>query len=80
MATLKPLFDVGKARQAIEKGRRTKWWLRRGSMKSGFRYVDTQGNKITDEIHLERIKSLVIPPAWKYVRISPTRGSRVQAV
>ncbi|CAN5368691.1 DNA topoisomerase IB [soil metagenome] len=80
MATSKPLFDVGKARQAIEKGRRAKWWKRRGSMKSGFHYVDAEGQKITDEAHLERIKGLVIPPAWKYIRISPTHGSRLQAV
>ncbi len=80
MADSQPLFDVSKARQAIEKGRRAKWWRRRGSMKSGFHYVDADGNKITDETHLERIKALVIPPAWKYVRISPTHGSRLQAV
>lgn len=49
-------------------------------MKSGFHYVDADGQKITDDTHLERIKALVIPPAWKHVRISPTRGSRLQAV
>ena len=80
MTISKPLFDVGKARQSIEKGRRAKWWKRRGSMKSGFHYVDNDGRKITDEAHLDRIKSLVIPPAWKHVRIAPTPGSRVQAV
>ena len=80
MAISKPLFDVSKARQSIEKGRRAKWWRRRGSMRSGFHYVDNEGRKITDEAHLERIRSLVIPPAWKYVRISPTAGSRLQAV
>ena len=80
MAIAKPLFDVGKARQSIEKGRRAKWWKRRGSMKSGFHYVDAAGKKITDEAHLERIRSLVIPPAWKHVRIAPTPGCRIQAV
>ena len=49
-------------------------------MKRGFYYVDTEGSKVTDEAHLERIRGLVIPPAWKYVRISPTHGSRLQAV
>jgi DNA topoisomerase-1 len=29
---------------------------------------------------LERIKSLVIPPAWRHVRISPSASGRVQAV
>jgi DNA topoisomerase I len=80
VAISKPLFDVGKARQMIEKGRRSKWWRRLGSMKSGFYYVDAAGHKITDATHLERIRGLVIPPAWKYVRISPTHGSRLQAV
>ncbi len=80
MVGSQPLFDVKKARQTIEKGRRAKWWLRRGSMKSGSHYVDAQGKKIADEAHLERIKGLVIPPAWRYVRISPTHGSRLQAV
>ncbi len=80
MAISKPLFDVSKARQAIEKGRRAKWWKRRGSMRSGFHYVNADGEKITDETHLDRIKLLVIPPAWKYVRISPTPGSRLQAL
>lgn len=80
MAISKPLFDVGKARQTIEKGRRSNWWKRRGSMKAGFHYVDVDGRKISDEAHLERIRSLVIPPAWKFVRISPTPGSRLQAV
>jgi DNA topoisomerase I len=80
MTNSEPLFDVSKARQAIEKGRRGKWWKRRGSLKRGFHYVDAEGQKITDEAHLERIKALVIPPAWKYVRISPTHGSRLQAV
>ena len=36
--------------------------------------------KITDEKHLERIKSLVIPPAWKYVRISPSPNGKLQAI
>lgn len=80
MADSQPIFDVAKARQRIEKGRRGKWWKRRGSMKRGFFYIDADGQKITDEAHLERIRALVIPPAWKYVRISPTHGSRLQAV
>jgi DNA topoisomerase-1 len=80
MEIKKPIFDISRARRAIEKGRRAKWWIRRGSMKSGFHYVDKDGQKITDETALERIRSLVIPPAWKYVRISPTKGSPLQAV
>ena len=80
MATEKPIFDVSKAKLTIEKGKRSKWWQRRGSMARGFHYTDAGGAKIGDEARLERIRSLVIPPAWRHVRISPAPGSRVQAV
>lgn len=75
-----PIFDVEKAKNAIEKGRRSKWWLRKGALARGFWYVDANGKKITDAEQLERIKLIVIPPAWKHVRIAPTAGSRLQAV
>ena len=64
----------------IEKGRRAKWWQRKGSRSRGFYYVDVNGKRITDEADLERIKQLVLPPAWRHVRISPSAGSRLQAV
>ena len=44
-----------------------------------FRYLDANGRKITDEQKLERIRSLVIPPAWKDVWISPSARSKLQA-
>ena len=44
-----------------------------------FRYVDAQGRRITKKEHLERIESLVIPPAWKDVWISPHPGAKLQA-
>jgi DNA topoisomerase I len=53
-------------------------WRREGS-RGRFRYVDARGNRITDEDKLERIKSLVIPPAWKDVWISPSASSKLQA-
>jgi DNA topoisomerase I len=34
-----------------------------------FYYEDKDGNKITEEKHLDRIKALVIPPAWQNVWI-----------
>lgn len=80
MALKKPIFDTARAKLTIEKGRRAKWWRRRGSMARGFFYVDEGDVRITDEARLERIKSLVIPPAWRHVRIAPTPGCRVQAV
>jgi DNA topoisomerase I len=57
---------------------RTGGWRRLGS--SGrFRYVDARGNKIADEAKLERIRALVIPPAWKDVWISPSPSAKLQA-
>src|SRR3954463_805641 len=53
-------------------------WTRVGS--SGrFRYLDARGNAITDAEKLERIRALVIPPAWKEVWISPNAGAKLQA-
>jgi DNA topoisomerase I len=53
-------------------------WRRLGS--SGrFRYVDARGNRISDEDKLERIRGLVIPPAWKDVWISPSASAKLQA-
>jgi len=53
-------------------------WKREGS-RGRFRYVDARGNRITDAEKLERIKALVIPPAWKDVWISPRSGAKLQA-
>jgi len=80
MAIPKPTFDKAKAKVTIEKGRRAKWIMRRGGKGRGFFYLDAAGKKITDETTLERIKALVIPPAWRYVRISPAASSSIQAV
>ncbi|MEP7038194.1 MAG: hypothetical protein ABI891_07615, partial [Acidobacteriota bacterium] len=80
MAKIKQEIDTKKAKETITKGRRAKWLERKGGKKSGFRYVEADGKQIKDEKHLERIKLLVIPPAWKYVRISPAPSSKIQAV
>jgi len=53
-------------------------WRRTGS-KRRFRYLDADGREITDEETLERIRALVIPPAWKEVWISPSGRSKLQA-
>jgi DNA topoisomerase-1 len=63
-----------------EKGCRSKWWLRRGSPKKGFSYFTCDGKKITDDAALEKIRALVIPPAWRHVRISPAVSGKLQAV
>lgn len=44
-----------------------------------FSYVDTSGKKITSDIILERIKQLVIPPAWENVWICPSPTGYLQA-
>ena len=53
-------------------------WKRAGSKKR-FRYLDGRGNPIDDPAKIERIESLVIPPAWKDVWISPRAGAKLQA-
>jgi DNA topoisomerase-1 len=45
---------------------------------SGFIYVDDEGNAIKDKDILERIRLLVIPPAWENVWISPYENSHLQ--
>jgi DNA topoisomerase-1 len=52
-------------------------WRRLGRRR--FRYVDSRGRPITDETQLDRIRSLVIPPAWRDVWISPNASARLQA-
>ena len=44
-----------------------------------FRYLDSRGDRITDEAKLERIDALRIPPAWKDVWISPNARANLQA-
>jgi DNA topoisomerase-1 len=71
---------VKKPLDSVEHGGRKGWWRRCGSKSRGFWYEDHAGKRITDKEQLERIQSLVIPPAWKHVRISPRPKSRLQAV
>ena len=78
--TKTPIFDTSLTRKKIESGRRAKWWQRKGSKSKNFKYFDAENKQVTDKIQLERIKSLVIPPAWKFVRVNPMAGGKVQAV
>lgn len=64
----------------VERGQRARWLRRRGSKRRGFWYEDIMGRRITDEEQLERINALVVPPAWKHVRVSPSARSRLQAI
>lgn len=45
----------------------------------GFRYVDADGKPVRDKATLKRIRSLVIPPAWKDVWICPISNGHLQA-
>lgn len=45
----------------------------------GFTYLLPNGSKVTDEATLERIRALVIPPAWTDVWICPTANGHLQA-
>src|SRR3954470_9199048 len=56
-----------------------RWILRRGTQRSGFRYVDESGKRIADRRQLARIAALVIPPAWRDVHIAASAASSVQA-
>ena len=52
-------------------------WRRLGRRR--FRYVDASGAEIRDAEQLARVRSLVIPPAWEDVWISPNPRAHVQA-
>lgn len=54
--------------------------IRRRRAGSGFVYLDRDDKPIRDEETLARIRSLVIPPAWTSVWISPSANNHIQAV
>jgi DNA topoisomerase-1 len=45
-----------------------------------FRYTSPDGKQLSDSATLDRIRALVIPPAWESVWISPSADSHIQAV
>lgn len=53
--------------------------IRRQPVKTGFRYLDANGNTICDDETAARIKSLAIPPAWQDVWICPSPNGHIQA-
>ena len=54
--------------------------IRRRKTGSGQMYLDVDDQPLKDEGTLERIKSLVIPPAWSSVWISPDPEGHIQAI
>src|SRR6267142_2566767 len=53
--------------------------IRRIGSRSRVRYVGPNGGTIADRAELQRIKSLVIPPAWTDVWICPDPRGHLQA-
>lgn len=53
-------------------------WTRRRSGR-GFVYLDEQGGRLTDA-DAERVRDLVIPPAWEKVWVTPYGNGHLQAV
>jgi DNA topoisomerase-1 len=53
-------------------------WTRRRAGK-GFVYLDANGQRLGGE-DVERIKALVIPPAWQDVWICPYPNGHIQVV
>jgi DNA topoisomerase-1 len=53
--------------------------IRRIGSKSRVRYVHPNGRTVSDRAELQRIKSLVIPPAWTDVWICPDPRGHLQA-
>ncbi|WP_430785734.1 DNA topoisomerase IB [Actinoplanes sp. G11-F43] len=51
-----------------------------GLTRSGRRVLDAAGDPVRDPETLDRVKSLVIPPAWKKVWIAPDPRGHIQAV
>jgi DNA topoisomerase I len=57
----------------------TKPGIRRRKHGSTFEYVGPDGRVIRNRVELERIRALVIPPAWRDVWISPDPRGHLQA-
>ena len=57
----------------------TKPGIRRQRAGRGFKFVGPEGREVTDAATLERIRALVIPPAWTDVWICPIPNGHLQA-
>lgn len=73
-----PLESAAEAGLRYVKG--TSFCIRRISRGKSFRYVGPDGEPLRDPKQLERIRSLVIPPAWTNVRICHWPHGHLQAV
>jgi DNA topoisomerase-1 len=66
-AGLRYVSDCGPCIQRIRRGK-------------SFRYLGPDGKSVRDGKHLERIRTLAIPPAWENVWICPSANGHLQAV
>src|SRR5438093_995577 len=57
----------------------TRWLRRIGSKGSGFRYVDERGRPLRDQRTIQRIRALVLPPAWRDVHVAASPRTNIQA-
>jgi len=53
--------------------------IRRRGRGKAFDYVGPDGARVTDDKTLERVRALVIPPAWSEVWICPVANGHIQA-
>ena len=81
LASFEPILDpVASARAAgLRYVSDAQPGIERRKWRSGFRYVGPDGKPVRDAATLGRIKSLVIPPAWKDVWISTHPQGHLQA-
>jgi DNA topoisomerase-1 len=63
----------------LRRSRLTRPGLSRRRSGKGFAYFGPDGARITDRETLDRVKSLVIPPAWEQVWIAPDPRGHIQA-
>lgn len=56
-----------------------RWILRKGTKRSGFRYVTPSGRPLRDATVRARIDALRIPPAWTDVHVAPSGRAAIQA-
>lgn len=65
--------------QCLRFAKDTQPGIKREKVNGGFRYIDPQGKEVKDSAVINRINSLVIPPAWDDVWISASVDSHLQA-
>lgn len=53
--------------------------IARKRYKDRFQYIDSNGQRVTDEFEIQRINALAIPPAWTNVWICSNKNGHIQA-